>query len=284
MAGPGRLARLVTLFREDASLVECILWLKNVYLRRLENKPGMAELEKNVLALLNHGSLLPDGVNVDHVDSEGLWTRRNDVVLPLDDMSDGYRAVIALVLDLAMQLHTCFDGLQVESAGGSLTVPFEGVVLIDEIDAHLHPSWQKRIGFWLKEHFPNLQFIVTTHSPFICQAADPKGLIRLPAPGSDERAQHVTESVYNLVVNGSAEDAIMSELFGREKPYSDAAEALRAEISALEARVIRGEATTKEKAHLKTLRAKLPTSLSAQVEDAVRKLAVRLDAKDAVSR
>ena len=62
-------------------------------------------------------------------------------------------------------------------------MPYEGVILIDEIDAHLHPAWQKRIGFWLKAHFPNIQFIVTTHSPFICQAAD---IIRGTASAEDQ--------------------------------------------------------------------------------------------------
>ena len=61
-----------------------------------------------------------------------------------------------------------------------------GVVIIDEIDAHLHVSWQRRIGSWLTSHFPNIQFIVTTHSPYICRSADLGALIRLP--GVDEEA------------------------------------------------------------------------------------------------
>jgi predicted ATP-binding protein involved in virulence len=47
-----------------------------------------------------------------------------------------------------------------------------GVVLIDELDAHLHPEWQRQIGFWLREKFPNIQFIVATHSPFLAQVAE----------------------------------------------------------------------------------------------------------------
>ena len=47
-----------------------------------------------------------------------------------------------------------------------------GVAPIDEIDAHLHPAWQREIGFWLKQCFPKGQFIVTSHNPMICQAAD----------------------------------------------------------------------------------------------------------------
>jgi len=71
MTGPERLACLVNLFREDASLIECVTWLRDIYLRRLENRLGAAELEQAVLALLNDG-LLPDGLRVEGVDSEGL--------------------------------------------------------------------------------------------------------------------------------------------------------------------------------------------------------------------
>jgi energy-coupling factor transporter ATP-binding protein EcfA2 len=271
MAAAGRLARLVSLFREDASLVECTLWLRNVYLRRLEKKPGAAELEHDVIALLNHGGLLPGGALIDHVDSEGLWARRDDVVLPLDDMSDGYRAVIALVLDLVMQMHASFEGFAIEVRGDSLTVPFDGVVLIDEIDAHLHIEWQKRIGFWLREHFPNIQFIVTTHSPFICQAADPRGLIRLPAPGTGERVEHVSDEDFRVIVNGGADDAAFTALFGIENVYSDVSEKRRARLAELEARAIRGTASAEEQAELGRLAASLPRTGVAAVERVLRK-------------
>jgi predicted ATPase len=271
MANPGRLARLVSLFREDASLVEGVLWLRNVYLRRLENRPGAAELETNVLALLNHGALLPNGVKIDHIDSEALWTRLNDVILPLEDMSDGYRAAIALVLDLVMQLYVCFDGFEIKIDGGFLTVPYDGVVLIDEVDAHLHPAWQKRIGFWLKEHFPNIQFIVTTHSPFICQAADAKGIIRLPAPGTTEKAEHVSPEDFRLIVNGGADDAVLSTLFGLDHVHSDASERLRIQVADLEAKIVRGIASADELAEFERLLAVLPDTGSAMVERVLRK-------------
>src|SRR5438132_1106565 len=72
----------------------------------------------------------------------------------------------------------------VDHPGEPPVFDFPGVVLIDEVDSHLHPEWQRQIGFWLKRHFPKMQFIVTTHSPLICQAADVKGLFHLPAPGA----------------------------------------------------------------------------------------------------
>ncbi|WP_437719812.1 AAA family ATPase [Sorangium sp. So ce861] len=114
---------------------------------------------------------------------------------------------------------------------GSLFVPAAGVVLIDEMDMHLHVAWQQRIGFWLKKHFRGIQFIVTTHSPFICQAADPKGLIRLPAPGGGERAEHMPDELLKIIVNGDADAAAMTALFGLEHTHS--AELLRARGASL---------------------------------------------------
>jgi len=54
-----------------------------------------------------------------------------------------------------------------------------GVVLIDEIDLHLHPKWQRRVVSDLQNAFPNLQFIATTHSPFILQSLEPGEVIDL---------------------------------------------------------------------------------------------------------
>jgi energy-coupling factor transporter ATP-binding protein EcfA2 len=277
MDGPEPIARVVSLFREDSSLVESVGWLREIYLQRLENKPGAAELEKSVLALLDDG-LLPDGVRVDQVDSEGLWVFQREVRLPLRELSDGYRTVAALVMDIVRHLYRTFGALQIEEAtdaeGSFQRVSHQGVVLIDEVDLHLHVSWQQRIGFWLKRHFPNLQFIVTTHSPFICQAADPKGLIRLPAPKEERSAEHVSEDLYNTVVHGSIDDAILTELFGMESPYSEETERLRAEVARLEAALQMGNATEADRAALEELRTQLPRTMSSSVEQALRALAV----------
>ncbi len=276
MAGPDQIARLVSLFREDASLVECVQWLREIYLRRLEDKPGAAELEQAVLALLNDGRLLPGGLRVEGIDSEALWVSQCGVRLPLDELSDGYRTVAALVMDIVRHLHRCFGELQIESAkdpeGTYQRVLHHGVVLIDEVDLHLHVSWQQRIGFWLKRHFPNIQFIVTTHSPFICQAADPRGLIRLPAPGEDRPVEHVSEDLYNTVVNGSLDEAVLTDLFGLETPYSEPAERLRERIAQLEVRLQTGKATDQDRLEHEDLHAQLPETPTTAVEQALRRL------------
>jgi hypothetical protein len=238
MVRPGPVARLATLFQEDASLAEGVSWLIRQHLRALEGHAGAEELKKTALDLLGDG-LLPDHYRIDHVDSEGLWIVVGEHWFPLREMSDGYRTVVALVVDLLKQIHQTYGALKTDG----LAVLSPGVVIIDEVDAHLHVSWQKRIGGWLKGHFPNIQFIVTTHSPYVCQAADPGGLIRLPGPTEDVPPRVVDQGLYERIVYGSGDDAILSELFGLDSPYSDEAERLRAELVDLEVAVISGTAT-----------------------------------------
>ncbi|MCP4153010.1 MAG: AAA family ATPase [bacterium] len=266
-----RIAQLSSLFREDATLVESIPWLKEVYLRRLEKRPGAKELEEGVLTLLDDG-LLPGGLKVDKVDSDGLWVTNNGEPLSLRDLSDGYRTVAALVLDLVRQLFDTFGEFKLKKNKGTYQADYPGVVLIDEMDAHLHVSWQQKIGFWLKNHFPKIQFIVSTHSPFICQAADPRGLIRLPGIGEDNPAEHVSEQLFNTVINGSVDEAVLTGLFGLDTPHSPRSEKIRDELAGLEVLHIRGKATAAQKERYNELKKQLPDTQSSMVQQALKNL------------
>ena len=106
-------------------------------------------------------SFLPTYKNLRPADekSSGLLINQGEIALDVDQLSDGERGVLALVLDLARRL---------SQANPSLGAPLsEGhaVVLIDEIDLHLHPKWQRDIVHKLTAIFPQCQFIATTHSP-----------------------------------------------------------------------------------------------------------------------
>jgi energy-coupling factor transporter ATP-binding protein EcfA2 len=270
MSGPVNIARVVSLFREDASLVEGTVWLREMYLRRLEGNDSAAEVEKGLLRLLNDG-LFPGDIRLEGIDSAGLRVRTPSAQLPLTELSDGYRTVAALVIDIVQYLYLAFGELNINE-DRCPSIPHEGVVLIDEVDLHLHVSWQKGIGFWLKRHFPNIQFIVTTHSPFVCQAADPRGLIRLPAPGEDRQVEHVSEDLYNTVVNGSADDAVLTELFGLDTPYSAESEKLRDEVARIEAGLQTGDAKPQDEQRLEELRSRLPQTPGANIEQLLRKL------------
>jgi predicted ATP-binding protein involved in virulence len=89
----------------------------------------------------------------------------NRAPVPFQDLSDGYRSMLALSIDLLRWLTDAFPDVD-----NPMSCP--GVVLIDELDAHAHPKWQREIGGWLQQKFPRIQFIVATHSPFLAQVAD----------------------------------------------------------------------------------------------------------------
>jgi predicted ATP-binding protein involved in virulence len=100
---------------------------------------------------------------------EGKW-------IQLRNLSDGYKGIISLTADIAYRAIKLNPHL-----GERAVLDTEGVVLIDEIDMHLHPKWQRHIVDDLKRTFPKIQFIVTTHSPFIVQSLKADEVINLDA-------------------------------------------------------------------------------------------------------
>jgi energy-coupling factor transporter ATP-binding protein EcfA2 len=265
------------LFSEREDFLATTIWLKDIHTRRLENKPEAHGVLENLLKLLNEG-LLPHGSKVIDVDSDGLWVEQDGIKLLLHQLGSGYRVVAAFVIDLVMRLRSAFgDKFRFEQRDGKTIIPHTGVVLVDEMEEHLHPSWQQKIGFWLTEHFPGLQFLVTTHSPFVCQAASPNGLIRLGAPGEGFAAKQFKESdeVYKRVVAGGIDESVISELFGLAHPHSHKAEQLRDKVADLEAKLLDEEILTPEEdKQLEALKAQLPSTPSVAVERALRRLDV----------
>lgn len=242
--------RFVTMFQEAASLAEVDQWLRNLSHKDLEGK-GEEKQQLAVLIEILRDDLMPNQITVDRVDSDGLWLRdRNGLQLAWSEMSDGYRAALALLADILRHLINTYgvSGLTTRSADGKLFIKRSGVVLIDEIDAHLHPEWQREIGFWLKRHFPNVQFLVTTHSPIICQAADENGLFVLPEPGSDDKPHALSAEEYRTVIVSRPDTILLTPAFGLQNTRSPRAVEGRAEYARLMAKQrAGGKLTTAEK-------------------------------------
>jgi hypothetical protein len=264
--------RFLTLFREEASLAETVQWLQQVNYRATSGQSGYADLEARVIELLNDG-LLPDGHRIDRVDPDGLWiTDPAGTTLPVEELSDGYRSVTALVADLVRHIHLGLNGEVPWRDEPHPAVEVPGIVLIDEIDAHLHVSWQRQIGPWLGQHFPLIQFIVTTHSPYVCQSASPGGLIRLSGPAEGRPPVVVNDDLYRRVVHGTGDDGALSEVFGLESPYSDRSEDERHRLTALETAALRGEATDTELQELTRLVDLIIPSPASRARDALDEL------------
>lgn len=118
--------------------------------------------------------------------------------LIVNQLSDGEKCLLAMVGDLARRLAIANPGLSDPLEGS-------GVVLIDEIELHLHPKWQREIIPALTRTFPNCQFIVTTHSPQVISEVKPEGIYILEKRNGDIIATH-PESSYGRDSNRILED------------------------------------------------------------------------------
>ena len=115
--------------------------------------------------------------------------------LPLDAMSDGARSVISMAADIAYRMARLNPDL-----GEEVTLKTPGVILIDEVDMHLHPSWQQTVVNDLRKAFPSVQFIVTTHSPQVLTSV-PADCIRILRWDND--LVDIEEPVFSLGAESS---------------------------------------------------------------------------------
>ena len=122
-----------------------------------------------------------------------------------DHMSDGFKSVICIVAEMAYRCVQLNGFL-----GGEAVKRTPGVVLIDELDLYLHPRWQRHLLKDLQAAFPQIQFIVSTHSPFIIQSVRKQNLITLDGVNDD------TDPIYR-----SIEEIVTSEM-NMDTPRSQA--------------------------------------------------------------
>jgi len=115
------------------------------------------------------------------------------ISLDLSQLSDGERSFLALICDLGRRLALANPLLDQPLHGA-------GVVLIDELELHLHPKWQLDVVENLRATFPNIQFIATTHSPFILQTAREGEVIALDRELAVEPGGRTIEEVARLVM------------------------------------------------------------------------------------
>lgn len=135
------------------------------------------------------------------------------VQMPLEQLSDGYRCALSLIGDIAYRMAT----LNPQLAGDVLTET-EGIVLIDEVDLHLHPEWQQHILSDLTDTFPKIQFIVTTHAPAIINSLSGGSLLVIDDNsdivnrGDDSYGQDIN-TVVKTIMEASIRPRKIQELF-----------------------------------------------------------------------
>jgi predicted ATP-binding protein involved in virulence len=143
--------------------------------------------------------------------------------LPTRLLSDGFRTILGLAADLAWRCATLNPHLGERAA---LETP--GVVLVDEIDLHLHPNWQRRIIDDLRRCFPQAQFFLTTHSPFIVQSLRAGEVIALSGPA------HLGKPPFKLSVEEVSADVLGVSDVERSARFREMEQAARELVALLD--------------------------------------------------
>jgi predicted ATPase len=262
-------AACLTLFVESAALREAPRWLCHLRAKSFENRALRPEqqdregaLLEQIIAFINQPAgdvaFLANGARLDEVSvDEVYFVDGHGARIRIWDLSEGYQSVLSIVLEtLRLMAARAGDApIIAMREDGRHIVDVEGVILIDEVDAHLHPDWQTKIGRWFVQSFPKVQFIVTTHSPLICQAVALGGSVfKLAEPGSGEDARFLEGVELNRLVYGNILDAYGTGAFG-EVERAPEAEAMRAELATLNSKALDAGLSPEERRRREGLRA-----------------------------
>jgi len=254
-----RLGAHISVFGENVALTEGLYWLRELNYKKLEHAPEGGLLHR-LKQFINQEGFLPYGIKLKDVSSRGVaFEDANGFPVGVEELSDGYRSLLSMTFELIRQLRRQYEEERIFD-DNNLRVSVPGVVMIDEIDAHLHPTWQKRVGFWLTEHFPKFQFIVTTHSPLICQASVKGSIFLLARPGTEEVGRILDGSDHDRLVYGDILDAYSTEAFGAGVTRSGKAQLMQDRLAALNVKELKHGISAAEKAEQGRLRAAFPTS------------------------
>jgi energy-coupling factor transporter ATP-binding protein EcfA2 len=190
-----------------------------------------------------------------------LYARSHGSTVPLAQLSDGYRSVIGLATDLMMRLSASVDSMRAA----------EGLLLLDEIEAHLHPQWRMTIVSLLREVFPNLRVIATTHDPLCLQQTEPGEVFVLRRIGGS----HV-EAVPRDVPKGLRADQLLTgDWFG----LSNTTDPETAEMQAEYGRLLIAKQTPKVRQERNDLEASLRERSGHFAETSIERLALDVAAK-----
>lgn len=199
-----RAQRVQSLFEEAYSLFPLNSWLPEF---RRANR-GRSQQVVNFINRLTG----PDQFTFTGLQEDGEFVfERDGSKVPFPALSDGYRAYLGWIGDLLY--HVCMT-----TPSGKKLVDNKGIVMVDEIDLHLHPTWQMTVLTTLAEKLPNIQFIITSHSPLVVGTLEWMNILLMEAgPNQTSRPRRINSAVHGL----DADQILLSEFFGLESTRAD---------------------------------------------------------------
>ena len=211
-----RSANVATLFNSDANLYPLSAWVMELDYR------SEGDALERIKEALNEFLV---NVRFDSIDKQQktlLFSNGKDLV-PIHLLSDGYQNVSGWIGDMLYRIFNTFGDRQ----NPLLT---NGILLIDEIDLHLHPTWQRKLLGYLKAKLPNFQIIASTHSPLTAQQAGERELIVLSRNTNMQIEAQLFEGTPNKML---LHQVLLSPIFGVGSDESYETEQLKTEYENL---------------------------------------------------
>jgi predicted ATPase len=218
----------MSLFSSEKMLMNPVSWLNTQKLLELEKAldsrnafPEIKKLPNSFQATLLETmfyDLLEKHVEI-KIENADVKFKEKGMELSFDQLSEGYKSILIFISDLIYRFNKTADQ-------GQEMKDFKGIVLVDEIDLHLHPKWQRVIIGKIRKLFPNLQFIFTTHSPTIIQGASEDSIIYRVYRNNKDGKTRVSDPYHRKLLNHLMINSILtSPLFGvndsRMNPQDD---------------------------------------------------------------
>jgi uncharacterized protein (TIGR02646 family) len=206
---------VMTLFDDNFKLIHPLEWLTE--LDRLEAKDKKPPVSFTVAVkileeLLNHDNNESRSVKITFDEDAKIVFTEHGTHISFNQLSEGYKSIMTCVCDLLSRLAE-------NQPNVTNTKDYQGVVLLDEIDLHLHPKWANTIVNKLTTWFPNIQFFFTTHSPIVLLGASRDAVFyKLYKEDGVIKISQPLESISSLTAN----TILTSPLFGLEDAISDA--------------------------------------------------------------
>ena len=199
-------------------------WIKSATWKKLKNKPDSVLLDAVLEAIdICIPNWQPSEWDEDTDDLGGHYSGENhpSSFVPLSYLSDGLKTMGAMVAEVA---YRCV--ILNPHHGREAVKKSKGIVLIDEIDMHLHPEWQRQVVGDLKRAFPNIQFIATTHSPFIVQSLDSDELINLDLDIDEAPYKLNLQDVASAIMKVDTRSEKYAEQYNKAEKYLKALDEL----------------------------------------------------------
>ena len=216
----------MSLFDSNETLINPISWLKDQKLIEFEKGIDASNMnleEKNLPSSISTQfleqmifELLEKNVEI-KIEGTGVTFIEKGTKLNFDQLSEGYKSVVIFISDLLFRLKKNQPNIRDVK-------DLYGIVLVDEIDLHLHPKWQRALIQKLRSLLPNVQFIFTTHSPTIIQGASNDAIIYRVYRNSEDGKTRVSDPYFRKDLNHLMINTLLtSPLFGLENSRLDTA-------------------------------------------------------------